>query len=194
MSTDDEELEYLRILFLKKRQQLDILDADQAAYLATVTPEKHALADEFLRLAKARYAGIVPPENNLKDWVLRCESPAEASLLQGLSTVTSWKVEGGRLFFLTPSDWCECVPQREDHGRRIDFAFIRDGLNLAVEVDGYAYHYATSDMADATLARYRELLCRGWIVVPFSASEVFRDAMSCAQQIFFMLRSSEEAQ
>lgn len=70
---------------------------------------------------------------------------------------------------------------------RIDFAFVSDSwlpsqVRLAVELDGHDFHERTKEQAQRDKARDRWLTSRGWRVLRFTGSEVFRDAKACADE------------
>lgn len=83
---------------------------------------------------------------------------------------------------------CYVVPQIRVGRYTIDFGFIRvqkyGCLALAVELDGHEFHEKTKEQVKRFRMRDRELLRAGWPTIRFTGSEVFGDALSCAQEAF----------
>jgi len=54
---------------------------------------------------------------------------------------------------------------------------------IAIEIDGHAFHEKTREQVTYRNRRDRYLQTRGWVVLHFSGSEVFRDAKACAREV-----------
>lgn len=97
----------------------------------------------------------------------KCESPVEELLHSALTRLS--------------------IPHvlQHDVGRyRLDFAIV--DKQLAIEVDGHAYH-SSRQQREHDAKRDRFLMAKGWRVVRFTGSEVHRDAMACARQVAALL-------
>jgi very-short-patch-repair endonuclease len=90
---------------------------------------------------------------------------------------------------------------------RLDFAltFHVEGaphrVHVAVECDGFDFHERTKEQAQRDKARDRDLQSLGWVVARFTGSEIIRDPIAAAKQVWqlaqdtFWLRNPvEEAQ
>ena len=81
-----------------------------------------------------------------------------------------------------------CVfPQVTVGDYRIDFLILHldgpDGLGgVVVECDGHDYHERTKEQAARDKARDRDLQEQGYKVFRFTGSEIWRDAIGCADQ------------
>jgi len=63
----------------------------------------------------------------------------------------------------------------EGHSRKIDFAFIKNDIKIAFEVNGEIYHaegIIPSDQFDDNLFRQNEILRHGWILLRFSYNQL----------------------
>jgi very-short-patch-repair endonuclease len=73
---------------------------------------------------------------------------------------------------------------------RVDFCIASPSLEhfdtlahlLAVECDGHDFHERTKQQASRDKSRDRELMEHGVSVVRFTGSEIWRDALGCAEQ------------
>lgn len=110
----------------------------------------------------------------------RCESPPERTFLKALLAGRRWALDGRRVRIGDLGAPVLLELQYVHGARRIDFALFGEGAAVAVEIDGYAWHYATTEMADATLRRNQEHLAAGWRVLVFSARQVEEDPRGCA--------------
>jgi len=71
---------------------------------------------------------------------------------------------------------------------RVDVLAVDDKTQLAIEVDGLAFHRATQLQMAADYRRERRLVEAGLVVVRFTAAEVFADAAACWREVFAILR------
>lgn len=69
--------------------------------------------------------------------------------------------------------------------RFIDFVYVRGGLRLVMEVDGYRTHARNISRGDFDdhLARQNDLVLAGWIVLRFSADMIEKQPEQCQRQI-----------
>ncbi|NQX59190.1 DUF559 domain-containing protein [Paenibacillus qinlingensis] len=77
------------------------------------------------------------------------------------------------------------VKDFRDGTRYIDFAYIRQGLKLAIEIDGYATHageISRTQFSDG-LIRQNHLMIDGWKVLRFSYDDVKNRPRMCEQII-----------
>lgn len=73
---------------------------------------------------------------------------------------------------------------------RLDFAFILMGEMCAwvnVEADGHDFHDRTKEQAQRDRRRDRILVARGFRVLRFTGSEIYRNAAHCADEILHLL-------
>lgn len=73
------------------------------------------------------------------------------------------------------------TPQFKVGKYRVDF--LIDGTNICVELDGHEYH-KTKEQRTRDAKREREIESLGYRVVRFTGSEVFRDPIDCAYDVF----------
>lgn len=69
--------------------------------------------------------------------------------------------------------------------RFADFVYIRNGLRLVIEIDGFTTHARDISPADFDdhLARQNDLMLSGWLVLRFSAHQVERRPHVCRRQL-----------
>lgn len=76
---------------------------------------------------------------------------------------------------------------------RADFTFTVQSWKdeawrtLVVECDGHDFHERTKEQASRDRARDRWMAEQGYTVFRFTGSELYRDPMKCAEQVFEML-------
>lgn len=56
-------------------------------------------------------------------------------------------------------------------------------LHVVVECDGHAFHEKTKEQAARDKARDRFLMIKGWPVLRFTGSEIYKDAGTCAEAV-----------
>lgn len=108
-----------------------------------------------------------------------------------------------------PEEWLELIPQYhgDDTGKyRIDFSvdFVSPIVNcsiysifcghesrifskhpapmLGVEVDGHSWHEKTKEQVRRDKERERFLVSKGWKILRFAGSEVFKDPSACVDE------------
>ena len=70
------------------------------------------------------------------------------------------------------------------HGRYLDFALLREGLKLNVEVDGETYHRsAQGGNVEADIRRDQSLIAAGWTIMRFWVYQLREDMPACVQRI-----------
>ena len=76
-------------------------------------------------------------------------------------------------------------PQLTLSGRRIrpDFVVLDRGVKVVVECDGHEFHERTKEQAENDKSRDRLLSSRGWKVLRFTGSEIYRDPVGCVNEI-----------
>jgi len=75
--------------------------------------------------------------------------------------------------------------------RRIDFA--HQSTKTAIELDGYEYHKDPEKFTDDR-QRQRELLDIGWIVIPFSGSEIMQNISKCVEDSYQYITKRAQSQ
>jgi very-short-patch-repair endonuclease len=124
-----------------------------------------------------------------------CESPIERRLLAALMSSAAI-LDGSAYLTIGTSEQVEgyrhretlIVPQLTIGRYRLDFGVVwyREGAGqilLAVECDGHDFHEKTKEQAQRDKSRDREIMSRGWPVIRFTGSEIFRDASECAESV-----------
>jgi very-short-patch-repair endonuclease len=66
---------------------------------------------------------------------------------------------------------------------RLDAAVSTRDVRLAIEVDGLSFHVRKADQVTADYLRQRRIVCAGFVVVRFTAQEVFANAAECWRQV-----------
>jgi len=79
------------------------------------------------------------------------------------------------------------TPQAKIGNYRVDFLLWfklkRHIGGIAVECDGHQYHEKTKEQAARDKRRDREILQSGFPVMRFTGSEIYKDAIACAEQV-----------
>lgn len=79
------------------------------------------------------------------------------------------------------------TPQAKLAGHKVDFllwfAMGTHRGGIAIECDGHEFHEKNKEQAARDKRRDREILAAGYPVMRFTGSEIFRDAIGCAEQI-----------
>ncbi len=83
----------------------------------------------------------------------------------------------------------ELIPQLEVYGYRLDFALIRSGVKIAIELDGHDYH-KTKKQRQADYQRERTLQLQGWHIIRFTGSDIYRDTQECIKQVIGIARGA----
>lgn len=133
-----------------------------------------------------------------EEWAAGVTSPPELALLRAVVQACNCPhVEGRELH--DPTRGLRFIPQHRlppyiywsspCETRIIDLAVFTVDKRLAVEVDGYEFHYASQELAANTLSRARELVCEGWFHIAFTALEVMRDPLRCAEDLIATARA-----
>lgn len=81
-------------------------------------------------------------------------------------------------------DW-KITPQAQIGKYRIDF-LIEDegtGVTVALECDGHDFHERTKEQAQKDRNRDRDLQAKGYLVLRYTGSEIWRDPWGCAMDI-----------
>ena len=113
----------------------------------------------------------------------KCESPIEARLLVHL-----WQKYTDRFL--------HAEAQVTDDQYRIDMEVVgpllRGGARLGIECDGHDFHERTREQAQRDKKRDRDLAARGWRILRFTGSEIWKDPARCAQEVFKVVESLAE--
>lgn len=125
-----------------------------------------------------------------------CESPIEKGMLRAfaaLRLVDRRIVIVGFQTGLILTEWsARIIPQYVCDQYRLDFAVhITDDAGLSewigVECDGHDYHERTREQAARDKARDRTLTNKGFRILRFTGSEIYRDNMGCALQVYDLI-------
>lgn len=101
------------------------------------------------------------------------ESPAE-----------DWFAQGCLPLLLDPH--FDIYPQQQFGPWRVDFfcEMDRSARSIVVEIDGHEFHERTPQQASRDKRRDRTMTKAGLTVMRFTGSDVKRDAVSCAQEVY----------
>lgn len=125
----------------------------------------------------------------------RCESPIELGLLKGLITVQlldrTFRIDGMPGGPIVTEFEAVVFVQHEVEQYRLDFAVhvtgIVDGKPksawIGVECDGHEFHERTKEQAQRDKARDRQLALKGFRMLRFTGSEIYRHAFVCAVDV-----------
>ncbi|WP_119270874.1 endonuclease domain-containing protein [Taklimakanibacter deserti] len=117
----------------------------------------------------------------------RCESPIEQLFLFAL--MAFWVSEYFQFPKVDEAPGGESLTVKCQHqidGYRVDFALESGecpGIKLVVECDGHEFHERTKEQAARDRSRDRRLQSKGYIVLRFTGSELYRDAWKCASEV-----------
>lgn len=133
--------------------------------------------DQFL--AVIREAGVRFCEH-VGSFAERCESPIEFMFLVAAQSVTHHDelVDVGTQLSEPPYR-IDAVLWLYDTPQSLGAVPIRQ---LAVELDGHDFHEKTKAQAARDKRRDRDLQAKGYRVIRFAGSEIYRDAVACAEE------------
>lgn len=97
--------------------------------------------------------------------------------LQGCDSIPEKK-----FFDLCSKHDLELVKQLPFYHYRLDFAYVKDGLRIAVEIDGRRGH-ASPQERDKDYKRERFLLLKGWTVIRYTATEIKNQCPKCVADL-----------
>ena len=145
---------------------------------AAGAPVVHEVFGEFPFLQWAAANGFAYPPDAAA-FLCLCESPAEASL------VREFVSRPGVTFTSTTATCGEdrLMLQKRAWHHRIDAVVARHGFELAIEVDGLAFHAANQSQLAKDYLRQRRLVCAGYATIRFTAQETLRNPAACWRQI-----------
>jgi very-short-patch-repair endonuclease len=128
-----------------------------------------------LRKSNAQIISISPARNKTsRNTAEAIESPPQRILWESVSAI-----------------WPQAVQEfRPIDGRkfRVDIAFVEN--RVAIEVDGWAFHGKHRSSHAKDRQRQNLLVLNGWLVLRFTAGEIFGDMQSVLDLIESMLNST----
>lgn len=65
-------------------------------------------------------------------------------------------------------------------------------IKVAIECDGHDFHEKTKQQASKDKARDRYMQSKGWSVLRFTGSDIFKDPMACAEEISKFVETSAD--
>lgn len=86
----------------------------------------------------------------------------------------------------------ELKPQFNIGIYRTDFAILGKDTKLAIECDGHAFHEKTKEQATRDRKREREIIAKGYKVLRFTGSEIYKDPASCTREVMRIIDTSKE--
>lgn len=75
----------------------------------------------------------------------------------------------------------------------LDFAYIDNGIKVAIEIDGLKWH-STKKQRQHDYQRERFLILNDWIVVRFTGSEIFNHSVKCVRELITIIKHYESNQ
>lgn len=140
--------------------------------------------DRFPFLWWASGAGFKYP-GEARHLFCKTQSAAEAFFLRPFTERILVEFEPDRVVHYDTA----VLPQHRVGKYRLDFAVHDGATKLDVEVDGGQFHHRSSEQVEADYLRARRIIACGYVVVRFTATEVFRDASACWKQVDAILDS-----
>lgn len=126
-------------------------------------------------------------------WGARIGSPIERGLFAAL-VCQNWRP--ANFYFQDPDNWedqsnypfVEIISQWPEGPYTIDLLILlvfapRRSVKCVVECDGHDFHEKTKEQAQRDKKRDRFFQAKGWTVLRFTGSEIFHDAVKCADEI-----------
>jgi len=123
------------------------------------------------------------------------QSPIEALMLEALITYQycmSGRIPKIMVEKSLPFDGAWTItPQAHIGSFRVDF-LIEDaetGVKVVLECDGHDFHERTKEQARKDRSRDRELQAKGFLVLRYTGSEIWRDPWKCAEDVEYKMYS-----
>lgn len=114
------------------------------------------------------------------DVISACDSPAEASLLVALYAHDAFGPMGSGAPWTVVVQHQVVLPTR---CARLDVALFNSPAQVAVEVDGWAYHHASFEQEARDAERQRGLEAIGWHVIRVPAWRALEQPRACVSDI-----------
>jgi very-short-patch-repair endonuclease len=76
------------------------------------------------------------------------------------------------------------IPQYEWQGKRIDFKYVDKPVEIFIECDGHDFHERMPHQATRDRKKDRLIQSAGIPILRFTGSEIYRDPLTCAYEIF----------
>lgn len=127
----------------------------------------------------------------------KCESPIES--LMYLALLNSIEFLG----VFQHRYYAEVTSQKEIGGYRTDLSITVHDLDtvlseeyvayaFAIECDGHEFHEKTKEQARNDRARERFLMKEGYTVIRFTGSEIYKDPIKCAKDVWKIIFATIE--
>lgn len=112
-----------------------------------------------------------------------CGSAAEAFFVRPFANRAGFAMdgEGARAGTLSLRLQVPCA------GFRIDAVIAEGSTQIAVEIDGMAFHHRSKEQVAADYLRQRRIVAKGFTVIRYTAQEAFGAADECWRQIDIIL-------
>lgn len=116
--------------------------------------------------------------------VLGAESPIESMLAMAL-----FYAIGKEMFERAGDDgkavspMCSIALQHLIGSSRVDIALLGKEVKIAIECDGHDFHERTKEQAARDKSRDRSIVAEGYALFRFTGSEIWADALGCAEQV-----------
>lgn len=119
----------------------------------------------------------------------RCGSAAEVFFLRPFLERAGIVVDGNKVTLGSIT----VALQHQVKGYKADVLVTEGSYQLAIEVDGMAFHHRSREQVAADYLRQRRIVARGYTVIRFTAPEVFKDAGECWRQVDAILAARRAA-
>lgn len=157
----------------------------------------NALADEAADEVRELLGAFMLTHRGVYD---RCESPIECRMFMALFGVVSLRHKLHVAYLECDVDWdhrhqsdpcfgkdATVIPQAHVGKYRADFLVrigdVHGGAWMVIECDGHDFHERTKEQARRDKARDRWMVSQGILVLRFTGSEIWADAMLCAEAV-----------
>lgn len=131
----------------------------------------HLLQDDWNTL-KARDEMFYKIHLKKQAWLEQAESPIEKMFIENIADIVGHCKIDMEVQYTNESPY------------RLDVAFPKH--QVAVELDGHEFH-SSKEARQRDAARDRDLTFRGWTVIRFTGSEIYKDAKACAHEVIDIL-------
>jgi very-short-patch-repair endonuclease len=131
--------------------------------------------------------------------LLETESPIEAMFLsalfeEGAFDDAAFRQGHAHKWFGYLLERTEICAQYRIDNYRCDFALWHNHRNgtmtrILIECDGHEFHDRTKEQAQRDKSRDRHLTAKGWRVLRFTGSEIYRNAEKCAEEVAQILEN-----
>ena len=159
----------LQVLFeISHYPKPDIAKDPYAHYLQVAVNQLRDVWDKESRDAATAYR----VHTQMSGFLMRTESPIEEMFIKEMGPLVCAENIEMEVQYTNESPY------------RLDVAFPKH--QVAVELDGHEFH-SSKEARQRDAARDRDLTFRGWTVIRFTGSEIYKDAHACASEVLSLI-------